>query len=776
MAYIDKITAINSSNNTSEVFDIKDTTSGYVTTDEKLKIAAVTSGTPYYPVVAANSTTAATRQYDATGLAYTGTDGTTSAVGTAKITLGNSTALGTANNKKGQVVLYGSTAYATTIDPGLPTAARTITLPDKTGTIALTSDIPTENTLEALHDGLGTVTLEVIGSTTADAELIDIRVGANGTVYPSAGDAVRGQIGDLNDALDTTAYSENLYGGSLTSGELWNCWTATVYQNTNENYSCFEFDIPSGAEYISTNYTWADNSYSAFVNDSYTKIDLIKNQVQSGSGYVYAVPEGATKAVVSFNHTGASASSKLETAGIVFIVGNSNISAKTTDDYPVIKTYYADDLYLKSGGTVADIKANVDSLGFIEKKNLVVELVEGEYTVAWNIGDTVTTVSNASYAYGYADVEGCEYVTVNMASMSDAYSFFTDASHKKAATSADNRVGTTRVYAVPTGAKYFYISSNASTAWDEYGIVAFEGNADIASNPASAEIYPYNTTLYLADSLKLSTGGTIGSKLENTGMTFHIEKDSSGDFTSLVEAIQEATKYMDSVVYVGAGTWDIIDEFGETYMNAVSSTPSTWGLILKNRVHLIGTAKTVIKAVNETGSTNFENIKTYFSVFNAGEKGFTIENINIEDENVRYSVHDDRGGSGPEPYTNKYIRCSMIHKNGKYSDCIGAGLGENQTVEIRGCYFEGDLGRPRLVYWHGNNNSQVTDALGKITVCDNYFAQDGTFKLTKYGQSDTDTAAYVSNNSFGTAPSVDSGSSAPHENMRIVAWNNEIRS
>lgn len=118
-------------------------TPAYTTnTDTKLQVAAITSGTTYYPIVG-TGTTAATRQFDTAGFSYTGTSGTTSTVGTAQLTLGNSTASGTANNKKGRLSIYGSTAYAHTIE-GAPTASRTLTLPDETGTIALTSDIPTK--------------------------------------------------------------------------------------------------------------------------------------------------------------------------------------------------------------------------------------------------------------------------------------------------------------------------------------------------------------------------------------------------------------------------------------------------------------------------------------------------------------------------------------------------------------------------------------------------------------------------------------------------------
>lgn len=118
-------------------------TPSYTTnTDAKLQVAAVTSGTTYYPIVG-TGTTAATRQYDTTGFIYVGTNGTTSAVGSAKLTLGNSISSGTANNKQGQLILYGTNNRSATISLAAPSANISLALPTTGGTLALTSQIPT---------------------------------------------------------------------------------------------------------------------------------------------------------------------------------------------------------------------------------------------------------------------------------------------------------------------------------------------------------------------------------------------------------------------------------------------------------------------------------------------------------------------------------------------------------------------------------------------------------------------------------------------------------
>lgn len=58
------------------------------------------------------------------------------------------------------------------------------------------------------------------GSTTGDAELQDIRVGADGTVYETAGSAVREQFNELQASLDDLISQFEALGLSVVDGKV----------------------------------------------------------------------------------------------------------------------------------------------------------------------------------------------------------------------------------------------------------------------------------------------------------------------------------------------------------------------------------------------------------------------------------------------------------------------------------------------------------------------------------------------------------------------------
>ena len=190
-------------------------------TDTKLQVAAVTSGTTYYPIVG-TGTTAATRQYDTTGFIYKGTNGTTSAVGSAQLTLGNSTASGTANNKQGQLIMYGSNAKKATITLAAPSADISLALPTSGGTLALTSQIPIVPT------STGNATTGITATTTATktslgtaSSIYGVKSGTNSTTTASKASGSNGSASNwvFEDVAcdDITAWSAGSGSASFTA-------------------------------------------------------------------------------------------------------------------------------------------------------------------------------------------------------------------------------------------------------------------------------------------------------------------------------------------------------------------------------------------------------------------------------------------------------------------------------------------------------------------------------------------------------------------------------
>lgn len=122
------------------------------------------------------------------------------------------------------------------------------------------------------------------GSTTGDAELIDIRVPANGfnngKNYPSAGDAVRGQVSKLYEDSSEIFKKEFTWVDKL----MFNC---TGYlDKTVDTFSCAKIDVSGfvGLHIYITTYTAFNGTYG-FFSDPVDREHPIKWEDKKNEGY-----------------------------------------------------------------------------------------------------------------------------------------------------------------------------------------------------------------------------------------------------------------------------------------------------------------------------------------------------------------------------------------------------------------------------------------------------------------------------------------------------------
>lgn len=265
---------------------------------------------------------------------------------------------------------------------------------------------------------------------------------------------------------------------------------------------------------------------------------------------------------------------------------------------------------------------------------------------------------------------------------------------------------------------------------------------------------------------------------------YYCEKDNElADFDNLVEAINALATVKDATLYVGAGTWDLVadwDSYDSAYLANFPSDGSKRGLELGNRLRVVFSGNATVEC---DCSEKSDNVKTYFSPLNTGYGGFTIENMTMNAKSVRYCIHDERRATGLEQYVNRFIGCKFHLDNSEntpwpHVQVIGGGLGTNGYITIESCKFEAVGADNRaLVTYHNNSDVNNVGARGRILFKDNYIAGRNRFIFNWYGNSDLVSQAICTGNSWGLEPASSAETpSSTHQNVEIIAWNNELRS
>lgn len=508
------------------------------------------------------------------------------------------------------------------------------------------------NEQTTLSNRMDTFTSLSAGSTTGDAELQDIRVGANGVTYNNAGDAVRGQYSQLKEDLDEIfklEFKTGRYtvGGNELSDEGWtkcvnyipiDCVkeiSLPIYQGTagiqyfDENLQfvgCEQGTKPSEATVI-TQLTHPENAvffkFCYFNNDANKYKIILKDMLEKA--YVDAISEKAFNE--KYGNTVKYAS---------FIANKGALS--TVSNYGLAFNKL---LRPKSKIKISQRLKNIGS-------NILYLAISTSHEILKVINKTTYFSGINTFDLDFLDVNESFYLCIKIPS--DDLLYF------------DNDTTTTNTY------------TQWNATWFEGNNLEVGQTVTFKYSPGSKHSYNISFDVFTSNLDVLTT-------LNSNKSIYIVDKNGNGDFKTINEAVNYckpiATKENRITIQINPGIYDEVVLVDDSWLSFVGTNRDTCiirdtsGKYANSPMRITGD----FYLANLTFIANADNVDPNWSPTGYNPGGSVVLDY------PSYALHID-GDTSHVDSVGRIVNCSF------YSECfqaIGIGLHNTQTLIIENC-------------------------------------------------------------------------------------------